>query len=78
MDERRLAGAGVAADEDKQARAVCTTVKGAEERGHLWFASVHAVRHAEEHGVIFFAESEDRGVHTAFLEVLEATLQIMS
>ena len=60
------------------ARAVCTTVKGAEERGDLPFASVHAVRQSEEHGVIFFAEGEDRCVHTAFLEVLETTLQIMS
>src|SRR5258706_7652159 len=78
VDERRLARARVATDEDEQARAVRTAVKGAKKRGHLRLASIHAVREAEDHRGIFFAEGEQGSARAVFLEVLETTLEVVS
>jgi hypothetical protein len=78
VDERRLARARVATDEDEQARAIRTAVKCAKKRGHLRLASIHAVREAEDHRVIFFAEGEQGSVRAVFLEVLETTLEVVS
>ena len=78
MDQRRLARAGIATDEDEQTFAVRAAVEGVDERGCLRFPSIHARRQAKEHGIVIFAEREGGRIDAHLLEVHQTAFQIMS